>query len=92
MKCLLRMSVSRLPIVGCNVDGFVLPIASWTRLVHADPDAPEEGQADVLLGAIPVVGRPQDVLPRHQVQQEQYCAAGQVVLELPVSSVFFLVL
>lgn len=37
------------------------------ELVDADADASEESEADVLLGKVPVFGRPQDVLPRHQV-------------------------
>lgn len=32
---------------------------------HVDPDAPEEGQIDVLLGEVPFVGHHQDVLPGH---------------------------
>ena len=50
--------------------------------LYPDPDASEEGQADVLLGALPLLRHPQDVLPRHQVQQEQHGPAGQVVLKL----------
>ena len=58
----------------------------WWRQpeLHADPDAPEEGQADVLLGPLPQLCHHQDVLPRHQVQQEQHRPAGQVVLQLQV--------
>ncbi len=52
---------------------------------YADPDAPAEGEADVLLGALPLLSHPQDVLPRHQVQQEQHRTASQVVLQLQVS-------
>ena len=52
--------------------------------LHADPDAPEEGQADVLLGPLPQLRHHQDVLPRHQVQQEQHRPAGQVVFQLQV--------
>ena len=54
-------------------------------LVDVVPHAPEEGQADVLLGPLPVLRHPQDVLPRHQVQQEQHGPARQVVLQLQVS-------
>ena len=50
--------------------------------LHADPDALEEGQVDVLLGEVPVLRHPQDVLPGHQVQQEQHRPAGQMVLKL----------
>ena len=50
--------------------------------LYSDPDASEEGQADVLLGAVPLLRHPQDVLPRHQVQQEQHGPARQVVLKL----------
>ena len=49
---------------------------------HADPHAPSQGQADVFLGALSVLRHPEDVLPRHQVQQEQYGPVGQVVLQL----------
>lgn len=59
-------------------------------LVNIDPDAPAQGEADVLLGAVPQLGRPQDVLPGHQVQQEQHRPAGQVVLQLQVSGAFFI--
>lgn len=38
------------------------------ELVNADTDTSEEGEADVLLGQVPVLVHPQDVLPRHQVQ------------------------
>ena len=52
--------------------------------LYSDPNASEEGQADVLLGAVPLLRHPQDVLPRHQVQQEQHRPARQVVLQLQV--------
>lgn len=52
-----------------------------------DPDAhaPAESQAHVLLGPVSQLSGAQNVLPRYQVQQEQYCAARQVVLKLSVS-------
>ena len=53
--------------------------------LDADADAPAQGQADVLLDALPLLRHHQDVLPRHQVQQEQHRAASQVVLQLQVS-------
>lgn len=40
------------------------------ELVDVNSDAPAEGEADVLLGEIPIIGGPQDVLPGHKVQQE----------------------
>ena len=49
------------------------------------------GQADVLLGPLPLVSHHQDVLPGHQVQQEQHRAASQVVLKLQVSGNFLFV-
>ena len=49
---------------------------------NLDTDASPESQADVLLEPIPVLGHPQDVLPRHQVQQEQHRAASQMALQL----------
>ena len=52
------------------------------RQCYPDPNAPSQGQADVLLGSIPVVSHPKDVLPGHQVQQEQHRAASQMVLQL----------
>lgn len=36
---------------------------NWLPLLYSYSDAPEESQADVLLGALPQFGRPQDVLP-----------------------------
>ena len=70
-------------------ESFLLTFYFFRRLLHVrvpqlypDPDASEEGQADVLLGALPLLRHPQDVLPRHQVQQEQHGPAGQVVLKL----------
>ena len=56
--------------------------------LYADADAPAQGQADVLLDALPLLRHHQDVLPRHQVQQEQHRAASQVVLQLQVSLLF----
>lgn len=38
------------------------------ELVDANTDTSEEGEADVLLGQVPVLVHSQDVLPRHQVQ------------------------
>lgn len=58
-------------------------------LVHANADAPTQGEAHVLLGAVSELRGPQDVLPGHQVQQEQHGATRQMVLEFPVSLVFF---
>ena len=57
-------------------------------VIHADAHAPPQGQAHVLLVPLPVVLRPQDFLPRRQVQQEQHGPARQVVLQLPVSPPF----
>lgn len=50
-------------------------------LVNVNADAPEESQADVLLGTVSELGRAEDVLSRHQVQQKQHCPARQVVLK-----------
>ena len=58
----------------------LLPL--WLPERDPHPNAPEEGQADVLLGEIPLLRHPQDVLPGYQVQQEQHGPAGQVVLKL----------
>lgn len=55
-------------------------------LFYIDTDAPAQGQADVLLGALSQLRGAQDVLPGHQVQQEQHSTIGEMVLELPVSS------
>ena len=52
--------------------------------LDADADAPAQGEADVLLDALPLLRHHQDVLPRHQVQQEQHRPARQVVLQLQV--------
>lgn len=54
-------------------------------LVDSDADALAKSQADVLLGSVPELGHPEDVLPRHQVQQEQHRATSQVVLEFQVN-------
>lgn len=43
---------------------------NWLPLLNPHSDAPAESQADVLLGTVSQFSRPQDVLPRHQVQQE----------------------
>ena len=43
---------------------------NWLPLFNPHSDAPAESQADVLLGTVSQFRRPQDVLPRHQVQQE----------------------
>ena len=59
---------------------WLLPIRQPER--NLDTDAFEEGQADVLLGEVPLLSHPEDVLPRHQVQQEQHRPAGQMVLQL----------
>lgn len=53
-----------------------------SALLNADADAPPQSQADVLLGAVPQLCGAQDVLPGHQVQQEQHGTASQVVLKL----------
>ena len=54
------------------------------RWAKRDPhtNASEEGQADVLLGEVSILCHPQDVFPRHQVQQEQHRTIGQMVLQL----------
>jgi hypothetical protein len=36
---------------------------NWLPLLNPHSDASAESQADVLLGALPQFGRPQDVLP-----------------------------
>lgn len=56
------------------------------ELVYIDTDAPAQGEADVLLGPVPEFAGAEDVLPGHQVQQEQHGAAGEMVLQLPVST------
>lgn len=56
-----------------------------SALVDIDADASQEGEADVLLGSVSVLERPQNVLSGHQVQQEQHSAARQVVFQFPVS-------
>lgn len=38
-------------------------IPNSSELLDPDTDAPAEGQADVLLGAVPELSGPQDVLP-----------------------------
>ena len=76
-----------------DIDNNLLKIFYWNKKyfrilvgrraeLYSDPNASEEGQADVLLGALPLLRHHQDVLPGHQVQQEQHCPAGQVVLQL----------
>jgi len=42
----------------------------------------EESKVDVLLGEVSLLSHPEDVLPRHQVQQEQHRTVGQMVLKL----------
>ena len=53
--------------------------------LDSDANAFAQGQANVFLDPVPFVRHHQDVLPRHQVQQEQHRAARQVVLQLQVS-------
>ena len=55
---------------------------------HADPDAPAQSEADVLLRALPKLLHPEGLLPRCQVQQEQHGAARQVVQQLQVSQFY----
>lgn len=47
-------------------------------------DAPAEGEAHVLLHAVPVVRSPQSLLPGRALRQEDHRAARQVVLQLQV--------
>ena len=62
----------------------VWSFAGGRLLLHADADAPEEGQADVLLVALPQLLGAQVLFPGHQVQQEQHGTARQVVQQLQV--------
>jgi hypothetical protein len=66
----------------------VFVFLNWLPLLNPNSDASAESQADVLLGSLPQFGRPQDVLPWYQVQQEQYSSAREVVLQLSVSDCF----
>lgn len=61
-------------------------ILNFGELVNINADAPAQGEADVLLGAISQLPGAENVLPRHQIQQEQHSTVGQVVLQLPVST------
>lgn len=54
-------------------------------LVDTDAHASKEGQTHVLLGTVSQLGGPQNVLPGHQIQQEQHCPTRQMVLKLQVS-------
>ena len=62
----------------------VWSLAGCRLLLHADADAPEEGQADVFLVALPQLLGAQVLFPGHQVQQEQHGTARQVVQQLQV--------
>ena len=53
-----------------SVPMIVFVSLNWLPLLNPHSDAPAESQADVLLGTVSQFRRPQDVLPRHQVQQE----------------------
>ena len=55
--------------------------------VHVDAHASTQGQADVLLRALPKFVHHQGLLSRRALQQEQYCAARQMVQQLPVSRI-----
>jgi hypothetical protein len=55
---------------------------------YIDAYAPEEGQADVLLCAIPQLSHFEGLLSGCQIQQKQHCAARQMVQQLPVSCYF----
>ena len=59
-----------------------LPARRRQPQLHPDADALAEGQVDVLLDPLPQLSHHQDVLPGHQVQQEQHRPARQVVLQL----------
>jgi len=52
---------------------------------YPDADASAQGEAHVLLRALPELRHLEGILPRRQVQQEQHGAARQVVQQLPVS-------
>lgn len=56
-----------------------------SAIVDIDADASEESQADVFLGEISVLGCPENVFPRHKIQQKQHRSTSQVVLQLQVN-------
>lgn len=61
-------------------------ILNFGELVNINANAPAQGEADVLLGALSKLSGAENVLPRHQIQQEQHSTVGQMVLQLPVST------
>ncbi|GFR72767.1 hypothetical protein ElyMa_003850600 [Elysia marginata] len=67
---------------GSSIRGRKLVPGGGSVEQTTDPDAPAQGQADVLLHALPEFLDPQDVLPGRDVQQEQHSPARQVVLKL----------
>lgn len=59
-----------------------------TSLFQHEPqfDASPQGQADVLLHALPQLDPAQELLPGHPLQQEQHGPAGQMVQQLQVGA------